>query len=93
LRVTLEATTAACWIRYAADDGEPTQMTLQQGQQEQIQANQLIELSIGNTRALSIRINDREAHLPEGTPISIQKFRITPETAQQLVQPPAQTVQ
>ena len=93
LRVTLEATTADCWIRYAADNGEATQMTLQQGQQEQIQANQLIELSIGNTRALSIRINDRAVYLPEGTGIVLPKLTITPETAKDLVQPPVETVQ
>lgn len=93
MQVTIEATTDRCWIRYTADNGEPTQMTLEQGQQEQIKANDSVELSIGNTKAIAIRINGREVYLPEGTGIVLPKLTITPETAKQLVEPPAATVQ
>jgi cytoskeletal protein RodZ len=89
LHVTLEATNADCWIRYTADDGEPTQMTLAQGQQERIEAKGSIDLSIGNTRALAIRINDRDAHFPEGTGVVLPKLTITPESAKALVEPQA----
>lgn len=93
LRVTIEATNADCWIRYAADGGEPTQMTVRQGGVEQIRATESIDLSIGNTKAITMRINDREAHFPEGTGVVLPKLVITPETAKELTAPPVESVQ
>ena len=62
------------------------QMMLKQGDLQQIQANAQIDLSIGNTQAVSIRINGRDAHLPADTGVVLKKLTITPETASALIQ-------
>ena len=80
LTLTLQAT-GPCWIRYSIDDGQPTQLVLQQGDTRDIAASEQIDLSIGNTQALSLRINNRDAQFPENTPIVLKKLTITPETA------------
>ena len=84
LKITLQASDA-CWIKYVADDGKPTQKQLAGGEIEQIQANSSVDLSIGNTRAISMQINGRDAHFPADTGVVLKKLTITPETAQTLV--------
>ena len=84
LQVTLEANDD-CWISYAADAGKPTQLMLKGGMQQQIQASESINLSIGNTQAVQMRINGRDAHFPADTGIVLKKLTITPETASALV--------
>ena len=84
LKVTLLASDK-CWIGYTADGGKRTQLQLESGQSEQINATQSIDLSIGNTRAISMQINGRDAHFPEDTGVVLKKLTITPETAQALV--------
>jgi hypothetical protein len=84
LKITLEASDN-CWIKYVTDDGKPTQKQLAGGQVEQIQANESVDLSIGNTKVISMRINGRDAHFPADTGVVLKKLTITPETAQTLV--------
>jgi hypothetical protein len=82
LTLTLEAT-GDCWIKYAVDEQEPVQVMLKAGETRQIDAAQSINLiSIGNTQALALHINGREAHFPENTPLVLKKaMTITHETA------------
>ena len=84
LQVTLEASDD-CWISYAADAAKPTQLMLKGGMQQQIQASESINLSIGNTQAVQMRINGRDAHFPADTGVVLKKLTITPETASALV--------
>lgn len=86
LRVTLSASDR-CWVRYTVDDGQPTQTLLNVGDQRDINANEVIDLSVGNTQAVSMRINDRAARFPtEGTHgVVLKKLTITPESAATLV--------
>lgn len=84
LQVTLQALDR-CWVRYTADDGQPVQREMQQGESEQIRANQSIDLSIGNTHAISLQINGREARFPDNTGIVLRKLTITPESAKDLL--------
>jgi cytoskeletal protein RodZ len=84
LKITLQASDA-CWIKYVADDGKPTQKQLAGGEIEQIQANESVDLSIGNTRVISMQINGRDAHFPADTGVVLKKLTITPESAQTLV--------
>jgi cytoskeletal protein RodZ len=83
IKVTLQASDE-CWIGYTAD-GKRTSKMLEGGQVEHIEASQSVDLSIGNTKVVSIQINGRDAHLPADTPIVLKKLTITPETAQSLV--------
>lgn len=85
LMVSIQASDE-CWISFTADDGKRMQMMLKQGDLQQIQANAQIDLSIGNTQAVSIRINGRDAHLPADTGVVLKKLTITPETASALIQ-------
>jgi cytoskeletal protein RodZ len=84
LQVTLQASDD-CWIGYTADGGKRTQKKLKEGDVEQIQANESVDLTIGNTRVVSMQINGREAHFPADTGVVLKKLTITPETAQTLV--------
>jgi cytoskeleton protein RodZ len=84
LRLSLEAT-GTCWIKYTADAGQPTQLMMKQGERTNIAANESIELSVGNTQAVALRINDREAHFPDNTPIVLKKLVINSETVNSLV--------
>jgi cytoskeletal protein RodZ len=84
LQVTLAASDD-CWISYAADAAKPTQLLLKGGMQQQIQATESINLSIGNTQAVQMRINGRDAHFPADTGVVLKKLTITPETASALV--------
>jgi cytoskeleton protein RodZ len=84
LKVTLQASDD-CWIGYAADGGKRTQKLLGGGQVEQIQANESVDISIGNTRVVSMQINGRDAHFPADTGVVLRKLTITPEIAQTLV--------
>jgi cytoskeletal protein RodZ len=79
LRLTLAAT-GTCWIKYTVDEGQPTQIMMKQGDTTNITANDSIDLSVGNTQAVALRINDREAHFPENTPIVLRKLTINNET-------------
>jgi len=84
LSLTLQAS-ATCWIKYVVDAGDATQLMLKQGETTSIKANDSIELSVGNTQAVSMRINDRDAHFPENTPIVLKKLTINNETVGSLL--------
>lgn len=84
LRVTLQALDR-CWVKYTADDGEPVQRELQQGEEAMIRATQSIDLSIGNTRAIALQINGQNARFPDNTGIVLRRLTITPETAKDLL--------
>lgn len=84
LRVTLQALDR-CWVKYTADDGEPIQRELQQGEEALIRATQSIDLSIGNTRAIALQINGQNARFPDNTGIVLRRLTITPETAKDLL--------
>jgi cytoskeletal protein RodZ len=85
LKVTLAAS-ENCWIKYVADNGEPTQKMLESGEVEQIDATQSVDIiTIGNTAAVSMRINGRDAHFPADTGVVLRNLTITPETAQSLI--------
>jgi cytoskeletal protein RodZ len=84
LKVTLHASDK-CWIGYTTDGGKRTQLQLESGQSEQISATESIDLSIGNTRVISMQINGRDAHFPEDTGVVLKTLTITPESAQALV--------
>jgi cytoskeletal protein RodZ len=84
LTLTLEAK-GTCWIKYSVDNGEPTQLMLQKGETRSIEATASIDLSVGNTQAITMRINDREARFPDNTPIVLKRLTITPETASSLL--------
>jgi cytoskeleton protein RodZ len=79
LNLTLSATDT-CWVKYAVDSGEPTQLMMKQGDITNIAATASIDLSVGNTQAVALRINNRDAHFPENTPIVLKKFTINNET-------------
>jgi hypothetical protein len=79
LTVTLLGT-GTCWIKYAVDGGDPTQLVLKEGDSRRIAAAEKIDLSVGNTKALELRINERDVRFPENTPIVLKKITITPET-------------
>jgi cytoskeleton protein RodZ len=84
LKVTLHASDT-CWIGYTTDGGKRTQLQLESGEVEQIHATESIDLTIGNTRVVSMQINGRDAHFPDDTGVVLRKLTITPETAQTLV--------
>lgn len=84
LRVTLQALDR-CWVKYTADDGDPVQRELQQGEEALIRATQSIDLSIGNTRAIALQINGQNARFPDNTGIVLRRLTITPETAKDLL--------
>jgi cytoskeleton protein RodZ len=84
LTLTLRAT-GSCWVQYAVDGGSPTQISLKEGDSRSIEASEQIDLSVGNTRALSLRVNEREAHFPENTPVVLKRITITPETVSALL--------
>lgn len=84
LKVTLQASDD-CWIGYTADGGKRTSKLIKQGEVEQIHANESVDLSIGNTKNVSMQINGRDAHFPADTGVVLKKLTITPETAQNLV--------
>jgi len=85
LTLTLEATDE-CWIGYKADTGVREQFRLTAGETKTIAATESIDLSVGNTRAVNIRINNRDARFPENTPVVLKKLTITPATASALIQ-------
>lgn len=85
LTLTLEATDE-CWIGYKTDTGERAQLRLMPGETKTIAASESIDLSVGNTRAVNIRINNRDARFPENTPIVLKRMTITPATASALLQ-------
>jgi cytoskeleton protein RodZ len=79
LSLTLQAT-AMCWIKYTVDATDTKEFMMKQGDTTNITAANSIDLSVGNTQAVSLRVNDREAHFPENTPIVLKKFVINSET-------------
>jgi cytoskeleton protein RodZ len=79
LNLTLEAT-GSCWVRYVIDSGKPTPIMMKQGDTVNIAATESIDLSVGNTQAVAMRINNRDAHFPENTPIVLKKLTINNET-------------
>lgn len=87
LRVTLQAS-SQCWISFSTDDGKRTQLMLNEGDLQQIHASESIYLSIGNTQAVSMRINGRDAHFPPSPGTVLKKLVITPETVESLTSGP-----
>jgi hypothetical protein len=84
LTLTLTAT-GTCWVRYSVDSGQPTQMMMKVGDTTNIAATESIDLSIGNTQAVAMRINNRDAHFPENTPIVLKKLTINSATVGELL--------
>ena len=68
--VSLEATTNDSAIQYWVDDSpKATSFILKKGESQNLPAAQSqIRLAIGNRPALKMKINNRDAVFPEGTP-------------------------
>jgi cytoskeletal protein RodZ len=87
LVVILEASSGDSWIRYQVDDASPTQMTLRQGQVQEIPAalNQ-IKLNYGNRETLKLTINNRRASFPPDAPKFGSQVIISKDTLQSFFQ-------
>jgi cytoskeleton protein RodZ len=69
IAITLEATNGASWVRYQVDQGETATLTLQPGESKSLPpAHDEIKLSLGNRTTLKLKIDNRDANFPAGTP-------------------------
>jgi cytoskeletal protein RodZ len=69
LSVKVEATGGQCWVRYQVDDGQHTQIMLEEGESRSLpDAQNKVILDIGNRKALTIKVNNHELTYPPNTP-------------------------
>ena len=67
--ITLEATNGESWVRYQVDQGESATVILKPGESKSLPpAHNEIKLSLGNRTTLKLKIDNRDANFPAGTP-------------------------
>jgi cytoskeleton protein RodZ len=89
LVVKIEGATGDSWIKFQADEAPPTQMTIKQGQTQDVPpAQNTVRINYGNRTVLKLFINNKEAYFPADA----QKFKglviLSRDNLQTFFQPP-----
>jgi cytoskeletal protein RodZ len=87
--VKIEGATGDSWIKFQADETPPTQMTIKQGQTQEVPpAQNTVRINYGNRTVLKLFINNKEAYFPADA----QKFKglvvVSRDNLQSFFQPP-----
>ncbi len=87
--VKIEGATGESWIKFQADETPPTQMTIRQGQTQDVPpAQNTVRINYGNRTVLKLFINNKEAYFPADA----QKFKgqitLSRDNLQTFFQPP-----